>query len=96
MKECFKKYYNKQYNGFGTPKTNVYSTCLQYKKNIKKTKDPTTIPFLVTNNKFHKFQAMVIYNFLKENSKFASEFIKNLHIPRSASLFLDATKFLQL
>ncbi|KAK5640066.1 hypothetical protein RI129_010877 [Pyrocoelia pectoralis] len=90
VKESFFRYlFVRTYNvGFGTPKTDLCSTCLQFQEKIKTVTDPGVINALTVQQRLHKIRANVFYEFLKENQEnlevvmFSFDCQKNLALPK--------------
>ncbi|CAH2011897.1 unnamed protein product [Acanthoscelides obtectus] len=68
VKESFLRYFfTRKYNvGFGTPKTDMCSTCLQFQDQIKKSLDINTKNRLMAQQRAHKIRAKCFYELLKE------------------------------
>ncbi|KAK4875947.1 hypothetical protein RN001_012369 [Aquatica leii] len=63
----FRHIFNTQYNmGFGSPRTDIYLTCLQLTEKIKCCTDQSTKTNLVTKNLLHKMKAETYYSILKD------------------------------
>lgn len=63
----FRFFFTRKYNvGFGTPKTDLCSTCLQFKDQLKKTTENTIRDRLLTQQRVHKIRANCFYELLKE------------------------------
>lgn len=90
VKESFFRYFfTRKYNvGFGTPKTDLCSTCLQFKEKIKQCTDDGTRNHLMTQQRIHKIRANSFYQLLKENQDdpevvtFSFDCQKNLALPK--------------
>lgn len=89
VKECFfRDYFNKNFNiGFGTPKTDLCSTCLQYKTNIKQHALGTAErENFEAQQKLHKLRANAFYQILQEERDdlvtFSFDCQKNLALPK--------------
>lgn len=88
VKECFfRDYFNKHFNvGFGTPKTDLCSTCLQYKFNMQKETDETKKTNLAAQQRLHKLRADSFYTCLQEEKEdlvtFSFDCQKNLALPK--------------
>ncbi|XP_050303477.1 uncharacterized protein LOC126741171 [Anthonomus grandis grandis] len=88
VKQCyFRKYFNRKYNvGFGTPQTDLCSTCLQYKEKIRRCTDPKEKQSFITNHRVHTLQAKSFFAFLKQNSdevvNISFDCQKNLPLPK--------------
>lgn len=83
----FRAYVNKTFNiGFGTPKTDICSTCLQFKTNIKKTQDDANKNNLIAQQRLHKIRANCFYALLQETREdlatFSFDCQKNLAVPK--------------
>lgn len=83
----FRKFVNRNYNlGFGTPKTDVCSVCLNFKEEIKKEKDETLKTNLITTQRVHKLKANAFFAMLKEEKdnviNYSFDCQKNLALPR--------------
>ncbi|KAG5866989.1 hypothetical protein JTB14_028178 [Gonioctena quinquepunctata] len=83
----FRKFVNRNYNlGFGTPKTDVCSVCLNFKEEIKKEKDETLTTNLITKQRVHKLKANAFFAMLKEEKdnviNYSFDCQKNLALPR--------------
>lgn len=63
----FRHIFNTQYNlGFGTPRTDVCSTCLQLTEKIKSCVVEATKITLMTEKRLHKMKAQAYFNLLRE------------------------------
>lgn len=63
----FREIFNTKFNiGFGTPRTDVCSTCLQFSEKIKVEKDVTRKEEMQTELKVHKLRAKAFFSLLKE------------------------------
>nr|CAH7728829.1 unnamed protein product [Callosobruchus chinensis] len=88
VNECFFRFFfTRNYNvGFGTPKTDMCSTCLLFKKKMKKADDVTKMQLLV-QQRIHKLQANSFYEFIKQDSPevetFRFDCQKNLALPKA-------------
>ncbi|XP_050304355.1 uncharacterized protein LOC126741919 [Anthonomus grandis grandis] len=88
VKQCyFRKYFNRKYNvGFGTPQTDLCSTCLQYKEKIRRCTDPKEKRSFITNHRVHTLEAKSFFAFLKQNSdevvNISFDCQKNLPLPK--------------
>lgn len=88
VRHCFfRNYFNANYNvGFGTPQTDMCSTCIQYKDKIKKCTDIGAKNELITNKRVHTLQAKSFYVLLKQNLPeyvtFSFDCEKNLPLPK--------------
>lgn len=83
----FRKYVNQYYNiGFGTPQTDVCSTCLRTKEIIKMTTSTEERSRLSTEHRVHMIKAKSFFQLLKNptpNSiSFSFDCQKNLALPR--------------
>ncbi|CAH1985289.1 unnamed protein product [Acanthoscelides obtectus] len=92
VKESFFRYFfTRKYNvGFGTPKTDMCSTCLQFQDQIKKSLDINTKNRLMAQQRAHKIRAKCFYELLKEVRAdnevvtFSFDCQKNLALPKIA------------
>lgn len=88
VRHCFfRNYFNTNYNvGFGTPQTDMCSTCIQYKDKINRCTDSKVKNELITNKRVHALQAKSFYALLKQDSPecetFSFDCEKNLAIPK--------------
>nr|CAH7752421.1 unnamed protein product [Callosobruchus chinensis] len=85
----FRFFFTRKYNvGFGTPKTDLCSTCLQFKEKMKNTTDDVTKNQLMTQQRIHKIRANSFYQLLKESQDdvdvvtFSFDCQKNLALPK--------------
>ncbi|CAG9834657.1 unnamed protein product [Diabrotica balteata] len=63
----FRNIFNKQYNlGFGTPRVDVCSKCLEIGEKIKTEKEPTEQQNLITQHRVHKLKAKAFFHMLQE------------------------------
>lgn len=63
----FRKIFNTRFNiGFGSPKTDVCSTCLQLNENIKIEKSQIKKQEFITQQRIHKLRAKQFYKMLQE------------------------------
>lgn len=66
----FRKIFNTEYNlGFGNPRTDVCSTCLELTEKIRTTKDQNVKQTLITQKRVHKLRANAFYALLRENKE---------------------------
>lgn len=66
-KSYFCRIFNTCYNiGFGSPRTDVCSTCLQLSERIKKEKDEKVKQNLLTERRIHKLRAKAFFSMLEE------------------------------
>lgn len=66
-KSYFRHIFNTQYNlGFGTPRTDVCSTCLQLTEKIKSCSDENIKANLMTEKRVHKMRAQAYFSLLRE------------------------------
>ncbi|CAH2004439.1 unnamed protein product [Acanthoscelides obtectus] len=84
-------FFTRKYNvGFGTPKTDMCSTCLQFQDQIKKSLDINTKNRLMAQQRAHKIRAKCFYELLKEVHAdnevvtFSFDCQKNLALPKIA------------
>lgn len=62
----FKKHFNTEYNlGFGTPRTDICSICLQFQENIKTETDSVKKKDLMIQKRIHTLNAKAFYSILK-------------------------------
>lgn len=83
----FRKIFNCNYNlGFGTPRTDVCSTCLSLNERIKHETNDKTKNNLLIDLRVHKLRAKAFYNKLKETNEklliLSFDCQKNLPIPK--------------
>lgn len=83
----FRLIFNTEYNiGFGTPRTDVCSTCLQLTEKIKRCNDQDTKARLLTEKKVHKMKAEAFYQILREPEEgvviFSFDCQKNQVLPK--------------
>nr|CAH7753285.1 unnamed protein product [Callosobruchus chinensis] len=65
----FRKIFNTEYNlGFGNPRTDVCSTCLQLGERIKTCTDLEVKTTLITELRVHKLRAKAFFHLLQENN----------------------------
>lgn len=65
----FRKIFNTEYNlGFGNPRTDVCSTCLQLGERIKTCRDLEDKKTLITELRVHKLRAKAFFHLLQENN----------------------------
>lgn len=66
----FRRIFNTTFNiGFGSPRTDVCSTCLQLQEQIKYEKDSNKKKDLMIKKREHSLRAKAFYNLLKENDE---------------------------
>lgn len=66
-KSYFRHIFNTQYNlGFGTPRTDVCSTCLQLTEKIKRCSDEKIKVNLMTEKRVHKMRAQAYFSLLRQ------------------------------
>lgn len=88
VKESFFRYFLvRKYNfGFGTPKTDICSTCLLFKEKFKKTFDANIKNQLMIQQRVHKLRANSFYEFLQREDPeieiFSFDCQKNLALPK--------------
>lgn len=83
----FRTIFNTKYNlGFGSPRVDVCSTCLQYSEKIKRAGEETLKNTLIAECKIHKARAKAFYGLLKDNSDglliLSFDCQKNLPLPK--------------
>lgn len=83
----FRRIFNTCYNlGFGTPRTDVWSTCLQLAEKIKASKDNAEKVTFMREIRVHKMRAQAYYELLRESPPetltFSFDCEKNLALPR--------------
>ncbi|VEN40468.1 unnamed protein product [Callosobruchus maculatus] len=83
----FRFYFNTNYNiGFGTPKTDVCSTCIRFKEELKEEKDVGKHNDLIIKQRVHTLKAKAFFQFLKESRQtretFSIDCQKNLCLPK--------------
>lgn len=83
----FRKIFNTQYNvGFGTPRTDVCSTCLSLREKIKQEKDAGKKTELITEKRVHRPQYKAFYSKLKDTDNntliLSFDCQKNLVLPK--------------
>lgn len=65
----FRYIFNNFYNlGFGSPRTDVCSTCLELEEKIKTELDTSMKSLLITQKRVHKLRAKVFFDKLREQS----------------------------
>lgn len=71
VKETYFRYiFNRCYNlGFGSPRVDVCSTCLQLSEKIKTCRDEEQKNILFTEKRVHKLRSQAFYDLLKENKE---------------------------
>lgn len=66
----FRKIFNTYYNiGFGSPRTDVCSTCISLQEQLKVEKDPTKRNELMIQKRIHSLKYKAFYSILKEESE---------------------------
>lgn len=66
----FRKIFNTEYNlGFGNPRTDVCSTCLELNEKIRTIKDEAEKQNLITQKRIHKLKANAFYDLIRENKE---------------------------
>ncbi|RVE49656.1 hypothetical protein evm_005713 [Chilo suppressalis] len=83
----FRSIFNNYYNiGFGSPKTDVCSTCLELKEKIKLESDPQKKNELITQKRVHMLRANAFFEKLREESDglkiISFDCQKNLPLPK--------------
>jgi len=83
----FRKIFNTQYNlGFGSPRTDVCSTCLQLTEKIKACHDKDMKANLFAQKRLHKLKSKAFYSLLKERDEgvetFSFDCQKNQVLPK--------------
>ncbi|KAF2879280.1 hypothetical protein ILUMI_26898 [Ignelater luminosus] len=85
----FRYFFAKKYNtGFDAPKTDLCSTCLQFKDKLKKASDIHTKNQLVIQQRLHKMRSNAFYDLLKKKQAdptavtFSFDCQKNLALPK--------------
>ena len=83
----FRSYFNRNYNiGFGTPKTDVCSTCLRVKEELKIERNERKRIDIIMQHRVHKLKSKAIFQLLKEIKKnrevFSVDCQKNLCLPK--------------
>lgn len=83
----FRSYFNNKYNiGFGTPKTDVCSTCLKVKEELKIERNERKRNKIMTKHRVHKLKSAAFFQLLKEikNNRevFSIDCQKNLCLPK--------------
>lgn len=83
----FRSYFNRNYNiGFGTPKTDVCSTCLRVKEELKIERNEKKRNDIMTQHRVHKLKAKAFFQLLKGIKKnrevFSIDCQKNLSLPK--------------
>lgn len=86
-KSYFRQIFNTKYNlGFGSPRTDVCSTCLQLTEKIKSCSDEKTKTTLMTEKRIHKMRADAYFSLLKEKEDgvevFSFDCQKNQVLPK--------------
>lgn len=86
-KSYFRKMFNTQYNlGFGSPRTDVCSTCLQLTEKIKSCRDENLKASLMTEKRVHKMRAQAYFALLREKEDgvevFSFDCQKNQVLPK--------------
>ena len=86
VKQCFfRNIFVRKYNiGFGSPKVDVCSKCLQFSEKIKKITDPQEKKKALTEQRIHKLRSKAFYDLLRDAN------------PRIAILSFDCQKNLPL
>lgn len=83
----FRLVFNTSFNiGFGSPRQDVCSTCLQLSETLKIEKDPATRVSIMTQARVHKLRAAAFFNYLKEDRDdlitLSFDCEKNLPLPK--------------
>lgn len=83
----FRRVFNTNYSlGFGSPRTDVCSTCLQLLEKIKLETDPTKRQLLMTEKRVHSLRAKAFFSLVKEESPdlktLSFDCEKNLALPK--------------
>lgn len=66
----FRNIFNTEYNlGFGNPRTDVCSTCLELTEKIRTIKDQAEKQNLIIQKRIHKLKANAFYDFLREDKE---------------------------
>lgn len=69
-KALFRKVFNTEFNlGFGSPKTDICSTCLQFQEKIKVETDIGKKTELITLKRVHSLRAKAFYDVLKSQDE---------------------------
>ncbi|CAH4034882.1 unnamed protein product [Pieris brassicae] len=87
-KGYFRKIFNNNYNlGFGSPRTDVCSVCLQLFEKIKRESDETEKQRLCVESRVHKLKAKAFYALVKEEQSdlktLSFDCQKNLPLPKT-------------
>ncbi|CAH2089032.1 unnamed protein product [Euphydryas editha] len=87
-KSYFRNTFNQNYNlGFGSPRTDVCSTCLQFSEKIKIEKDNNVRNKLLINQRIHKLKANAFFGYVKEEQSdlltLSFDCQKNLCLPKT-------------
>lgn len=83
----FRMVFNTNFNlGFGSPRTDVCSVCLQYTEKIKAASDENTKKDMMFQLRVHKKRAKAFFNYLKDDSPnvyiFSYDCQKNMPLPK--------------
>lgn len=88
VKECYFRYiFNRNFNiGFGSPRLDMCSTCIELKERMKLEKDPQKKHELLVQRLIHKKRAKAFYDHLKEQApevmNISFDCQKNLPLPK--------------
>lgn len=67
----FRKIFNTNYNiGFGSPRTDVCSTCISLQERIKAEKDPLKKQEIITEKRIHRLKYKAFYQILREDDQY--------------------------
>lgn len=83
----FRMIFNTEFNlGFGNPRTDVCSKCLELTEQLKTAKDPTIKIQLMTEKRIHALKARAFFNLLKQKkdgmATYSFDCQKNLVLPK--------------
>ncbi|CAK1578323.1 unnamed protein product [Parnassius mnemosyne] len=87
-KGLFRKIFNNNYNlGFGSPRTDVCSTCILLLEKIKRESDEAQKQRLMVEHRVHKLKAKAFFNLVREErpnlKTFSFDCEKNLPLPKT-------------
>ncbi|CAG4952528.1 unnamed protein product [Parnassius apollo] len=97
----FRKIFNNNYNlGFGSPRTDVCSTCILLLEKIKRESDEAQKQRLMVEHRVHKLKAKAFFNLVREErpnlKTFSFDCEKNLPLPKTPDQITYYSKQLYL
>lgn len=73
----FRKIVNTSYNfGFGSPRTDVCSTCISLQDRLKNEKDPMKRNELMAEKRIHRLKYKAFYNILQEENETENDYVR--------------------